>query len=261
MHTTKQTPNGRGCGFRDEGGTYLSLGIGPGGTLHVEDLILDPVKPWPGEWQRGFKILPNRGGWNDVGIFISKEDYPSLWDFVEEVRRYGISRKVPPTFPFESLTPGKSRMIFFHARGIPKFDFSLDPLFETPLAGCKWFPKSDGLGELSGNWELWDKTIPGYHPKSEISTVCTFSHQHLAGRIHDVGYDEHGDFIIKMPSFSYSGNLPIIAAPAGTIPKLEWDTAAFMSAPLTHVEMPKKKNPKSATRANQAGYEVVVTEW
>lgn len=245
----------RGCGFRSEGGTYLCLGIGPGGTLTIEDLILDPVKIWPGDWQRGFKILSNRGGWNDVGIFISKEDYPSIWDFSEECWRYGISRKVPPTFPFEQLTPGLSRMVFIHARAYPKFDYSIDDFDVGPLHGCKFFPEPEYK-------ELWETTFTGWHPQVEKKTPCTFAHRHLAGLIHDEApYGENLEFEIKRPSFSYKGIMPVIPAPAGTQIKLEWQIGAFMSAPLSHVEMPKKLNKNAAQRANKSGFETIVTDW
>ena len=250
-NTTIQPPGGRGCGTRDAGGTYLALGIGAGGTLHVEDLILDPVKIWPGPWQRGFKILPNKRGWNDVGIFISKEDYPSLWDFVEETRRFGISRKVPPTFPFEQLTPGKSNMVFIHAHGSPRFDYHIESDLSLPIKGCKFFLE---------NKELWARTDYGYHPLVETQTKCTFAHQHLAGRLHNCSYDENGKFIVEMPSFTYEGYWPLIKPEKG-FDDMTWDVAAFMVAPLTHVEMPKKVNKGSANRANRAGYEVIVTDF
>lgn len=247
MNTTISTT--RGCGTRDAGSVYLCLGIGPGGTLTIEDLILDPVKIWPGNWQRGFKIIPNRGGWNDVGIFVGEEFYKSLYDFVEEARRYGISRKVPPTFPFEQLTPGLSRMIFIHSKAHPRFDYNIE--VETPLCGCKFFLEDP---------KLWAKTFPGYHPKIEKETKCTFAHQHLAGRIHKAGFNDYGEFEIQMPSFSYKGIYPIIKPEAGQ-EDMTWDIGAFMSAPLSHVEMPKKLNKSTAQRANKSGFETIVTDW
>lgn len=254
--TTIQAENGRGCGTRSEGGTYLCLGIGPGGTLTVEDLILDPIKIWPGGWQRGFKILPNKMGFNDVGIFVGEEFYPSLFDFVEEARRFGISRKVPPTFPFSQLTPGKSRMVFLHKKAYPKFsyiDVELTEHVHIPQYGCKmlWEP------------EIWKRAFPGWHPRIEKEgTFCTFSHKHFAGLIHNVVYDEIGQFEIKMPSFSYSGFMPVVRNDdQGNRIKLEWRIGAFMVAPLSHVEMPKKLNKGAANRANKSGYEVIVTDW
>lgn len=257
MNTTIATT--RGCGTRDAGSVYLCLGIGPGGTLTVEDLILDPVKIWPGGWQRGFKIIPNRGGWNDVGIFVGEEFYKSLYDFVEEARRYGISRKVPPTFPFEQLTPGLSRMIFIHSKAHPRFDFALE--IEAPLPHCKVFPTIAGPDFYLDNRDMWNETVPGYHPKIEKQTVCTFAHQHLAGLIHDASYGDDLGFEIQMPSFSYKGVMPILVKPADWDLKLTWDIGAFMSAPLSHVEMPKKLNKSAAQRANKSGFETIVTDW
>ncbi len=43
--------------------------------------------------------------------------------------------------------------------------------------------------------------------------------------------------------------------------KLEWQIGAFMVAPLSHLEMPKKLNKSAAQRANKAGYEVIITDW
>lgn len=254
-NTTKQAPSGRGCGTRDAGGVYLALGIGPGGMLTIKDLILDPVKLWPGKWQRGFKILPNKQGFNDVGIFVSKEDYPSPWDFAEEAKRFGISRKVPPTFPFEQLTPGKSRMVFIHARAYPDFDYTDAELTEhvqMPQYGCKmkWEP------------ELWKRAFPGWHPKIEKETFCTFSHQHFAGIIHDSFYDNEGKFEIQMPSFSYSGYIPVVRNDdEGNRIPLKWKIGAFMVSPLGHIEMPIKKNKHAAERANKAGFETIVTDF
>jgi hypothetical protein len=252
-----QAVGGRGCGTRSEGGCYLCLGIGSGGSLTVENLIIDPIKIWPGQWQRGFKILPNKQGFNDVGIFVGEEFYPSLWDFVEEARRFGISRKVPPTFPFEQLTPGKSRMVFIHRKAYPKFDYMDADLgtgkISAPLSGCKmlWEP------------EIWKRAFPGWHPRIEKEgTFCTFSHQHFAGLIHNAAYDDKGQFEIKMLSFSYSGFMPVVRNDdAGNRIKLEWQIGAFMVAPLSHLEMPKKLNKSAAQRANKAGYEVIVTDW
>lgn len=255
----------RGCGTRTESGCYLCLGIGPGGTLTVEDLILDPVKIWPGTWQRGFKLLPNKRGWNDVGIFVGESFYASPWDFVEEARRFGISRKVPPTFPFGELTPGKSQMIFFHRKGHPRFDYHIDSEFiEVPLNGCKFFPVYTEWDSVDGkrleNEKLWDKTEAGYHPKIETQTKCSFAHRHLAGRIHNCDFDGCGQFTIEMPSFSYTGIYPLIKPEKGQ-DDMTWDIAAFMVAPISHVEMPKKLNNPTAHRANKAGYETIVTEW
>lgn len=246
----------RGCGTRSAGGTYLALGIGPGGTLTVEDLILDPMKIWPGEWQRGFKILPDPRGWNNVGIFVGESFYASPWDFVEEARRFGISRKVTPTFPFEELTPGKSLMIFIHRRGYPKFsiwDTILNEKVEIPQHGCK----------MKWEEELWATAVPGWHPKVEKATFCTFSHRHFAGLIHDCKYDEDGHFEVEMPSFTYDGYIPMVKTnnEGGSRMKLEWSPAAFMAAPISHIEFPKKINQKSAQKANKAGYETIVTEW
>lgn len=124
MFTTTEPPDGRGCGERDGGVPYACCGFSEDGTP-IEFYVVDPAIPWPGEFQRGVKILPRNpqdvDSINDLVIFISKNDYPSPWDFVEETRRFGASRKLSHNLPFDKLMPGKSRMVFIHSRAIPSY--------------------------------------------------------------------------------------------------------------------------------------------
>ena len=87
---TLNPPNGRGCGSRKSGGTYLCTGQSMFG-MPIEDFIIDPAKPWNYEIGQGFVLLKSSLGHYNVGIFVGKESYPSPWDFVEESRRFGVS--------------------------------------------------------------------------------------------------------------------------------------------------------------------------
>jgi hypothetical protein len=49
-------------------------------------------------------------------MWVGKENYPYVPDFVEEARRFGISKRIPRDFPIERLQPG-SKLILIHARG------------------------------------------------------------------------------------------------------------------------------------------------
>lgn len=141
MYTTVNPSNGRGCSFRSELSAYCCCGIGPGG-MPIEHYLVDPCIPWPGKFQRGVKILPrhrdNPNSINDLVIFVGvgRENYPAVWDYVEETRLFGASRKMPPTLPWEKLTPGQSRMVFVHRLAIPRFTFTLNR-DEIPLPDCK----------------------------------------------------------------------------------------------------------------------------
>jgi hypothetical protein len=108
----------RGCGTRVEGGVYLCCPLGMVGRP-VEDFLVDPpIRVSPAELgvsSRG--VFPiERDGVTHVLDWVGSRHYPNVWDFVEEVRRFGVSRRVPRGFDFSSLSEG-SRLVLIHARG------------------------------------------------------------------------------------------------------------------------------------------------
>lgn len=252
----------RGCGTRKAGGTYLCCGQSPNG-LPIEYFVLDPVRLWATEWHRGFRIIKGKNC-NHVVIFVSDSDYLSPWCFVEEVRRFGASRKVAPTFPFEQLTPGLSRMLFAHKKAyiIPDLWPMLEAERDAPLDDHCSFYHSSG----------WAKTLPGWHPKVEKLTACTFVHKDLAWWIHrefgtaNYATDENEQDIysIKMPGFTFNGVIPIVGNDIHEKPELLDDylmAGVFLSLPLTHVEYPHYENKKSASKAKDAGYQTFVMDY
>lgn len=239
MNTTSKPRNGRGCGSRSPGSAYLCTGQGVGGHP-IEDFIVDPVRVWSSGWQRGFKILQRASGINDVLIFVGKKYYPSAWDFVEESRNFGISRKIPPTFPFEKLTPGQSCMVFLHAKAAPMFDYLLDR--DVPLEHCKHDPGKAG-------WH--DFLDPCTYALRDLSYFASKS----------VKLFDTNKFKVELPSCSYSGKIPAFPSLAVYPKKDNWGIGIFMIVPVTHVEFTKKKNVKIARKAQQAGYAVEVLDW
>jgi hypothetical protein len=70
-----------------------------------------------------------------VLIWVGEEHYPQVVDFIEEARRFGISRRIRANFPFEKLTAGKSQMVLLHPKAI-----NLNWEQQTPPDYC---PKSN----------------------------------------------------------------------------------------------------------------------
>jgi hypothetical protein len=122
----KAEPVPRGCGDREPGGTYAESGLSPWGRP-LEEFLIDPPLPLPDGldlinkptlWQR---MLPSgepaRDAWEqhiyDLLIWVGREFYPYCPDFIEEVRRYGASRKLNPNLDL-SLLSQASRMILAH---------------------------------------------------------------------------------------------------------------------------------------------------
>lgn len=242
----------RGCGTRVPGGTYLCTGQGFGGSP-IEKFIIDPPILAPMEFQRGFKIIKlPKYNHSDVLIFVGKSFYKSPWDFIEESRKFGISRKVSRTFPFDKLTPSKSRMLFVHSKGYPYFDYELNRI-EKPK-DCKF--KQD--------------EIKGWHSdhirKGTLEcSACTYSHQDLAVYLHkdaerEILPDSSKEvFNIKMPGFKYSGVVPNFMD--GEPCEITWEPAIFLATYITHIEYPMIEDPHSVKQASNSGFDTLILDY
>lgn len=255
MFITQRPPDGRGCGDRDEGKTYACCGAAEAG-MPIEDFVIDPAIPWPGKFQRGVKILPRDPeepeGLQDLAVFVGRKYYPSPWDYVEETRLFGASRKLSPSLPFGKLTPGESRMVFVHSLVIPDFEYELERE-ERPLHGCKHFQKWVDKG-------IFSQEPPERHLNESL---CTFA-------LRDLTYLVHGDiapnelvphyYDVIMPSFSYSAKYPRV--PAAYMPtRGKWKTGIFLALPLTHFEFCRTANEETKDKIEQAGFRTEVLEW
>ncbi len=177
------TGGSRGCGSRKPGGVYLCTALSEDGSP-IEDFLVDPVRPFHGEPFRA-PIL-----WNDISnpelfhavIWVGAEFYPSLVDFVEEVKAKGASRRIPSNFDFSKLTPGASRMIFIHpkaftttahlpANGCPKH-YPLHGLNE-PCIGAHWDYVQGLGGSVSGRTATLGDLQYAVPPQEDIMPLLT----------------------------------------------------------------------------------------
>ncbi len=106
----------RGCGRRVQGGVYWECGLDPDGAP-LEEFLIDPPTPIPA----GLTITPRGvsliriGGVAHVVDWVGAAHYPNVLDFVSEVGRLGLSRRLPATLDFAQLVPA-SRILLVHAR-------------------------------------------------------------------------------------------------------------------------------------------------
>jgi len=122
----KADPVPRGCGDREPGGVYAECGLSPRGRP-LEEFLIDPPLPIPPgldlvnkpqTWQRmlptGEPALDGEGlPIYDLLIWVGQEHYTYCPDFLEEVKRYGASRRLNPNLDL-SLLSRSSRMIMAH---------------------------------------------------------------------------------------------------------------------------------------------------
>lgn len=108
----------RGCGHsRVAGGIYCVSNLSPTGKP-IEFFLQDPplvVNPRDfGLSAVGVKLIERQGVYH-IWDWVGSKFYPNVADFVEEVRRFGLSRRISNAVSFRKLTM-KSRIILLHSR-------------------------------------------------------------------------------------------------------------------------------------------------
>ncbi len=107
----------RGCGYRQPGGAYFAVPLGPGGRP-VEEFLIDPPVVIDDPARLGLAsvgvTLIERDGVTHVLDIVGREHYPTVASFIDEARCLGISRRAPPTIDFERISAA-SRLLLAHA--------------------------------------------------------------------------------------------------------------------------------------------------
>lgn len=228
----------RGCGFREAGGIYWTMSLSPFGQP-VEAFLICPTVVIDME-ALGAKSIgvtelaaqPGRHGSNFLDI-VGVHNYPNVADFIEEVRRFGLSRRIPLTLDFSKIGPD-SRLILAH-RCANVGDHAAEyywPTDGTRFTGCR---REMATGSHYGPGEGGDRLIAGI-PESHLveahdagvslPTCCGVAWDDLGEGAAYIGGSGSRDIRRDMPSFSYTGQ----CEPDGVKPR--YKTAAFASFPL-----------------------------
>lgn len=202
----------RGCGkARDKGGAYWELGFGPNGSS-MEAFVTCPPPAIDtqklGLSPRGVKLLETEEGVHHVLDWIGAVYYPNVTDFLEEVRRFGLSRRLELSKEQYALLTKESRLLAVHPAG----------WISTP--GFHWANRIGMNNEFfqgEYSWEYCPCNVPEH--KIEIEKIQELIHQSntlpmCAGLWwEDVLFtnpiDKKSRLTIRaMPSFSYRCALP-----------------------------------------------------
>jgi len=221
----------RGCGSRKAGGVYLCTAMG-GKGMPLEYFLIDPVQKFEVDCFRAPIVVddPNDSTLKHLAIWVGKEHYPSLVDYVEETKRLGASRRIPEDFDFSVLTPGRSRMFLIH------------PLAFTELineAACPQDRGEEGHG---------------------TTVACIGAHWRYAKSMgSQVTEAPEGDSAV-IGECSYHLNQPQIE-----VDLAQFSPGAFLQLPITHIEYQAHDradtgpdNPKD--RAVGAGFDYVIVD-
>ena len=238
----------RGCGSRKKGGIYAETLLSAKGRP-LEDFLFDPPLLLPleelGVTPRGVKIFTAPDGATHILDWVGERYYPYVADFVEEVRRMGMSRRLPRTLDFSRLD-SRSRVILIHARAWIENAAEYFAAMGQPWPPVAWdCPKKLQEHMREGNPPqmcagLWWWDVPADRAIPDQPAVGDFA----------LGWRD-------MPSFSY------LARSAKTL-KGTYRPAAFAALPITRLAVIRdddQANFEAALRAAQrASLEVEVCD-
>ncbi len=224
----KAAPVPRGCGSRQAGGVYLECGLSPGG-LPLESFLVDPplIEGEVGtpEWFQPHRspIWYERGGVNHLVIWCGAEHYPNPWDFIEEGRVAGFSRRVPSAIDFSKIGP-MSRMIFVHPQAAVTPTQELDGKPTLCPRKNRFVDAATARTEFERvAAEAGDPVV--LHPEWQADTRCLGGAKYLATPTAD-----RGSWVLLPCGASYqAGDGAPLALPARA--------AIFLQTPITGVAM------------------------
>lgn len=213
----------RGCGRRRKGGTYAVVPTGPGGQP-LEHFLQCPPIPVDLD-ELGISALGVHlvevGGVHHVLDVVGEEHYPNVLDFVEEARRYGVSRRCEGV-DYSKISAG-SRLTLIHRRA--HIENAMDyyrvlPRTANMLPFChkdlerhdQWFSTGELTQMCSGLW---------FHDVESLDSAYEECGM-LDGQVY--GYR-------KMPGFTYH----VCQRPEGVEPDHRY--AIFAIFPLTQFEV------------------------
>lgn len=242
----------RGCGERTAGGIYASVGLSPFGSP-VEEFLVDPPQSIEGlpVTPVGVKLIRNqKSGRVHIFDWVGGEHYPNVADFVEEVKRMGLSRRLPKNLNYSLLTK-ESRIVLIHARAIIRNASE----YYTRMAaiGCpKGLPEHRDVSTVPHAGGEQDTCVGLYWKDLDPATIATAVPAGAGGLAVD------GAVWRNMPSFNYTAK----QRPDGIEP--HYAPGIFMAMGIQKLEVIKDKlkgtHEISETLAGQSGLPVVTVD-
>jgi hypothetical protein len=240
----KAIPTIRGCGTRVRGAVYIESGLSSGG-LPLESFLICP--PTLIDTKRlgitpvGTKFLV-RDGVNHVIDWVGSEGYPNVSDFTEEVRKFGLSRRISRSVDFSKLTPD-SRILLVHSRAyVTNFE---------KYAACWILRETVSPGHPVPRCS---KHVEGHDQKIPPSGCCGVWHQDVTGAAPIPGAGEPRLSTRRMPSFSYQCFSRPKDVVSGYLP------AIFASFPITRIVAIKGEPGEDAENRKKLAATTVPTD-
>lgn len=228
-------PVARGCGTRKAGGTYVEVGLSPFGKP-LEHFIIDPPFRLTPELREALGISPIgvslteiEPGMVNIMDWVGETYYPNVADFLEEVRNFGLSRRLElQASDFAKITP-QSKLFLIHPRAwIDQFnDYYHGILNDTGTfhgePGGFYCPKDLSYHRLSDADEDWAWPHAIDDPKQDEMCAGLWW-QDITGGTEDWEDGASERRVLRdMPSFDYlAHHRPIDQAPTYTPAMFAW---------------------------------------
>lgn len=241
----------RGCGLRKEGGLYACTGFSEHG-ITVEGFILDPAIPYTDGPFRGVRMIQRPDGIFDMLLWVGKEHYPYVSDFVEEGRRHGFSKRIPINGAennYENITVGSSRMLLVHPNCIINTNYELQQ--RPPEQGVRpAIKRPDPLTMSTCTHNVHYQQESGLPP-------CTFANWDLSTD-RDSNKIDCGDGTVQISTVSaqYRAFKPVKSS-RDYLSKA--DAGIFLAIPLTHFEYISSGDSIPSNIASKMGNNVAAT--
>lgn len=252
----------RGCGYRVAGGTYLE--VASGGRGHpLECFMFDP--PWLldveafGVSPKGQTVVAKEGmptlvfDWVGKGKSPSGKGYWNAADILEEVRRYGASRRTTPQLAGQ-LTNG-AWLVLLHPRGFfggAGAYFQVEPKIPSdylaaPGSSTGQFGLDVAMGTRRGQpWEAWHRLVcpqliaeahcgrppTSNHHGAEVAFCTRMLYQDVEGGAYVQSTLTGREVARTMPAFTYNA----LARPFGSDAPT-YRLAAIAKLPITGVDV------------------------
>lgn len=230
----------RGCGTRQKGGCYIEVPLSPHG-VPLEMLLCDPPRPVDptalGISPVGTHLIEVNGVYH-VFDWVGSSHYPNVADMVEEIRRFGLSRRISSKTDFSKITL-ESRIILLHERAwIENWQqYTENSTHECISPDRKIRTRHSGVSPHECCARVWWEDIQGGEPLGESRAA---------------GVER------TMPSFKYKG----LAKPEGL--STVYKVAIFASFAIPRIvvinDPDEKSHEPSFQKAKQAKVPVRVVE-
>lgn len=210
----------RGCGRRKASGVYAECGLSAFGQP-IEYFLVDPPNAISDEMgkslgvinpdgtvnARGVRLIEREGVWHILDV-VGQDSYPNVADIIEEIRRFGLSRRCELASREEYAKITKdSKILLAHARGwtdqfqeyvkswggssVAQYDpcpknlpeHGWDNIETAPMCAGVWWQDVDSGAEVKdGGWWETERQMPSFsyqacRPPQSLSDPSTRGYQ------------------------------------------------------------------------------------